>query len=111
MIKYLLIALSSVIIASFAQVLLKQSANINYRSKIREYLNWRVVTAYFMMFLCMLLTVFAFKGLEYKVVSIIESVGYILVTIMGRLFFNEKITGNKILGNFLIVIGIIIFFL
>ena len=43
---FFLIALSSVTIASFSQVLLKMGAGKSYPSKIREYLNFYVIINY-----------------------------------------------------------------
>lgn len=109
MIKYYISAILSVAIASFSQILLKKSANNEYDNKIKEYLNPYVIIGYSLMVVCTLLTIYAFRGIDYKVVTVIESLGYIFILIMGKLFFNEKITKNKIIGNVLIIIGVIIF--
>ena len=66
---------------------------------------------YGLLFISMILTIFAFKGLDYKMASIIDSLGYVFVMILGYLFFKEKITRNKSLGALLIVLGVIIFIL
>jgi len=107
--KYLLLFLFSVFIASFSQILLKKSANRNHNSRIREYLNKYVITAYFIFFISTILTIIAYKGVELKYGPIIESVGYIFILIMGKMFLNEKITKKKILGILLIIIGVCIF--
>ena len=39
---YVLVLIFSVVLASFAQILLKKSASKTYSSRIREYLNWYV---------------------------------------------------------------------
>lgn len=111
MIKYYISAIFSVILASCSQVLLKKGANKKFNSFIKEYLNPYVIFGYLILFVCTLLTVYSFKAIDYKIVAIIETLGYILVTIFGKLFFNEKITYKKILGNCLIIFGIIVFFL
>lgn len=107
--KYVLIFLLSVFIASFSQILLKKSANKNHTSRIREYLNKYVITAYFIFFISTILTIIAYKGVELKYGSIIESVGYIFILIMSKIFLDEKITKNKLLGIFLIIVGIFVF--
>lgn len=109
MIKYYISAILSVIIASFSQMLLKKSAIIKYDNHIKEYLNPYVIFGYLLMVLCTFLTIYAFRGIDYKVVAIIESLGYVFVLFMSKIFFNEKITKNKLIGNFLIIVGIIIF--
>ena len=107
--KYLLIFLFSVFIASVSQILLKKSANKNHANEWREYLNKCVVSAYFIFFISTILTIIAYKGIELKYGPIIESVGYIFILIMSKIFLDEKITKNKLLGIFLIVIGIFVF--
>ena len=48
---YVILLIVSVIVASFAQILLKKSSMITYSSRIREYLNLYVIVGYGMMFL------------------------------------------------------------
>jgi len=107
--KYVLIFLFSVFIASVSQILLKKSANKNHDNGGREYLNKYVITAYFIFFISTILTIIAYKGIELKYGPIIESVGYIFILIMGKIFLGEKITKNKMLGIFLIILGVFIF--
>ena len=107
--KYVLIFLLSVFIASFSQILLKKSANKDHTSRIREYLNKYVITAYFIFFISTILTIIAYKGIELKYGPIIESVGYIFILITSKIFLDEKITKNKLLGIFLIIVGIFVF--
>ena len=107
----LLIALSATV-ASFAQVLLKKSANEEHKNVIEEYLNWKVICGYGLMFVGMFLTIFAYsRGVQYKNGPIMESIGNIWVVILSFLFFREPITRNKVLGNILILLGIVIFYL
>ena len=107
----LLIALSATV-ASFAQVLLKKSANEKHKNVIEEYLNWKVICGYGLMFVGMFLTIIAYsKGVQYKNGPIMESIGNIWVVILSFLFFREPITRNKVLGNILILLGIVIFYL
>ena len=107
----LLIALSATV-ASFAQVLLKKSANEKHGSVLKEYLNWKVICGYGLMFVGMFLTIFAYsKGVQYKNGPIMESIGNIWVVVLSFLFFREPITRNKVLGNALILLGILIFYL
>lgn len=102
---------SSVVIASLSQILLKKSAKIKYESFIKEYVNPYVIIGYTMMIASTILTIFAFKGLDYKNGPIIESLGYILIMFLSLLFFNEKITKRKLFGNLLILLGILVFYL
>lgn len=109
MIKYIIIFIISVCVASISQLLLKKSANIERENKIKEYLNILVISAYGLLFLSTLLTMYAYKKINLSVGVVIEAIGYIIVAILSYLFLNEKFTKNKIIGITLILIGITIF--
>ena len=108
--EYILLLLGSVIVASFSQILLKKSALKTYSSIWREYVNPWVIIGYGMMVLSTLLTVFAYRGVDYKNGPVIDSVGFLLVMILSRIFFGEKITKRKVIGNLLILAGIFVFY-
>lgn len=105
-----IIMVCSVIVASFSQVLLKKSSNKQHKNIINEYLNWKVICGYGLLFLSTILTIFAFRSISFTSGVIIESLGYIFIMFLSRFFFKEKITINKIIGNLLIIFGIIIFY-
>lgn len=106
-----LIALAT-LIASVSQVLLKKSAQIEHDSFIGEYLNPLVVIGYILMFGSTILGVVAYHmGIEYKNGVMLESMGFVLVLIFSRIFFKEKITMRKLLGNILILLGMAVFYL
>ena len=106
----ILILILSVIIASFAEILLKKSAAKNYGSPIREYLNVYVICGYGMMFLSMFITVLAYRGLDFSNVPVIESLGYVVVMLLSYLFFKERITKRKLLGMAVILLGIFVYY-
>ena len=70
---FLLLALFSVVIASFSQVMLKLGAGKTYNSKIREYLNIYVISGYGMLFVSMIITVVAYSRLSYLSVPVVEA--------------------------------------
>lgn len=107
--KYRIILLFSVLISSISQIILKKSANKHYESIIKEYTNLYVLTGYGLLFLSTILTIFALKGLPYKSVPIIETIGYIYILLLSRVLLKEKITKKIIIGNVIIISGIIIF--
>ncbi len=108
---FLLLGLFSVMIASFSQVMLKLGAGKTYTSKIREYLNVYVITGYGMLFISMVLTIVAYKGLSYLSVPVIEAVGYVLVPVLSYFIFKEKLTKRKMIGILFILTGIFIYYL
>lgn len=101
----------SVLIASLSQLLLKKSAEKEHSSFWQEYLNPYVVTGYGFLFLSMFLTVLAFRGMDYKNGPVIESLGYVMVLLLGRIFFGEKLTKKKLFGTCFILAGIVVFYL
>ena len=108
---FLLLALFSVVIASFSQVMLKLGAGKTYTSKIREYLNIYVISGYGMLFVSMVITVVAYSRLSYLSVPVVEAVGYVLVPILSYFIFKEKLTKRKMLGILFILAGIVIYYL
>ena len=99
----------SVVIVAFSQVLLKQSADRRHAGLLREYLNWRVISAYALFLVTTIMVIIAFRGVDLKNGPIIQSLGYIFVLVLERLFQHKPITRDKALGIALIVIGIVIF--
>lgn len=108
---YFWIYILTVFISSFSQILLKKAAMKHYPNKIREYVNVFVISGYMLMFLSMILTIVAYKGVEYKSGMIIESLGNVLVLVFSYFFFKEKIGISKIVGIFLILCGFVIFYI
>ena len=100
----------SVVVASFSQVLLKKSSNKQHKSIIKEYLNWQVICGYGLLFLSTILTIFAFRTISYTSGPLLESLGYVLIMFLSYSFFKEKITVKKVIGNLLIITGIVVFY-
>lgn len=108
--SYLLL-FGSVLIASVSQILLKMGAAKNYPTFLKQYLNLYVISGYGLTFISLLLTTLSYRGLEYKTVPLIESMGFVLVLLLSRLFFKEKVTVRKIAGVCIILAGIGIYYL
>lgn len=106
---YLIIAVASVTIAAFSQILLKMGAMRPHISFIRDYLNAPVICGYGLMFASVLATMFAYRGLEYMTVSVVEALGYILVPVLSYLFFKEGFTRNKLMGIAIILAGVLVY--
>lgn len=106
---YVLLYLFSTFTASASQIMLKKSTHIQYDSILKEYLNPQVIIAYGIFFLSSLLTVTAYRGVPMSMGPVLESTGYIYVAVLGVLILHEKMTKKKILGNILIIAGILVF--
>src|SRR5674476_525676 len=106
---YYALYLFSVLVASLSQVILKKSAMIHYKNPLREYLNPYVIAAYFFFFGSSLLTTLSYRGVPLTLGPVLESTGYIYIGILGVLILKEKLSRRKIIGNVLIVGGILIY--
>lgn len=101
----------SVVIASISQVLLKKSTFNTYDTVVKEYLNPYVISGYGLLFLSMLLTVYAYSGMDYKNGPVIESLGNVIVLLLGYFVFGERISLRKMAGIACIMAGIVVFYL
>ena len=63
-----------------------------------------------MMFLSMFFTVFAYRGMDFSNVPVVESLGYVVVMVLSYFFFKEKITKRKLLGMAVILLGIFVYY-
>ena len=104
-----IILLTSVLVASVAQILLKIEANKEHESRIKEYLNPLVIIAYVMMLGSTVLTMLALRHLPLSHQPLYESVSYIFVSVMGFFLLKEKFSKKKLAGLALILAGIFIF--
>lgn len=103
------VLLFSVFISSVSQILLKKAANRIYETPLKEYLNPLVVGAYGLFFCSVILTMLALKYVPLSMSPILESTGYIFVSVMGYIFLKERFTRRKLCGFALILAGVIIF--
>lgn len=107
-----LVVLGSLLVASLAQMALKKGAMTKYDSFIREYLNVWVVGGYALMFLSMVIDIWAVSnGLLAKELSAMESCSYLFVPLLSRFFFGERISLRKFGAIILILAGVIVFFI
>lgn len=104
-----LVMLGSVFISACAQILLKQAANKTYASRIKEYMNPRVVIAYGIFFASSLLTMFSLRVVPLAFAPVIESCSYVFVAVLGYFMLHEKLNRKKVLGLALIVAGVVVF--
>lgn len=100
--------LFSVFIASISQIMLKKSAKIQYKSCWMEYINLYVIIAYVIFILSTFITMYAYKGVPLSLGPVLESTGYIYVSVMSSIFLKESLKKRKIMGLILIVMGVLI---
>lgn len=101
--------LLSVFISSVSQIILKKAADKTYESTLKEYMNPMVIGAYGLFFCSVILTMLALKHVPLSMSPILESTGYIFVSVMGYIFLKERFSRRKLMGFALIFAGIVIF--
>ena len=101
--------LVSALLASVSQIFLKSSALKEERSGIKVWLNWEVCAGYALLALSLFCNIVAYQTLPYKWGPVIASLSYILVPLLSRHFFKERLTPLFLLGMALILGGIFIF--
>ena len=102
---FLFIMLGGTFFSAISQILLKQSANIQYSNPLREYLNWRVILAYFLFFGILLLNTWCYTKVDMRYGPVIDTAAYVFVLLLSKVILKEKITKKKIAGVILILIG------
>lgn len=106
---YSCILLASVFISSISQVMLKKAAMREYDSVVKEYLNPLVIFAYCIFLGCTFLTLYSLKVVPLGLGAVLETTGYLYVTLFGVLIFHERFTRKKALALTLIVVGIVVY--
>lgn len=105
---YSMIYIAGVIISACAQILLKKSTMVERESKIKEYLNFQTIFAYTIFFLATLCTVFSYKYLPMSMGPILGTTEYLFITLLSYFILKERITKQKKIGIFIIMIGVLV---
>lgn len=105
----MLIMIGGTFLTAISQILLKQSANKQYKSVLYEYLNWRVILSYGIFFGVLLLNTYAFTKVDLKYGAVIDTLSYVFVMLLSWLLLREKFSKGKLIGNLLIMAGVIVY--
>ena len=107
--SFMMLMLGGTFFSAISQVLLKQSANKTYKNRVREYLNWRVITAYTIYFGVLLMNTWCYTRVDMRYGPVIDTAAYVFVLLFSWLILKEKITRGKVIGNLIIILGILIY--
>ena len=107
--KYLLLMFCMTFFTAVSQVLLKVSAGKEHRSRIFEYLNWRVIVAYGIAFSTLLVNTYAYTKVDMKYGAVIDTFSYVFVMLLSYLLLKEKFNRGQLIGNLIIIAGILIY--
>lgn len=109
---FYVIVILSIFASSCSQLLLKKSADREYKTWLESMFNWRVLLAYSIFFSSLIINIFALShGVMLKDMPALESLSAIFIPIISFVFLKETITIKKILASVLVLIGIIVFYL
>ena len=106
-----ILVVAGIFMSACSQLLLKKSADRQYKNFISSMLNWRVVVAYIIFFGSLVINITAMsKGVNLKDMPILESLGYVFVPLLSVIILKEQVTKMNMLSIFLIMVGIFIFY-
>ncbi|KUK68054.1 MAG: hypothetical protein XD88_2052 [Methanocalculus sp. 52_23] len=111
MIIALSLALCAVILTGVSQTLLKVGADSGVRSNrfLETYLNLPTITAYGLLLLVTVLSVYALRNLPLKVFYSLTALNFVVVLGLSAVFLNEEVSRNKVVAIGLIVLGVVVF--
>lgn len=107
--KYILLYIFGIILANYSQILLKKATLANYDTKWKEYVNRYVIIGYSLFVINAGLNIIALKGVPLKQAPVLESLSYLIILVFGWYFLGEKITKRKVIGNIIIILGVVVY--
>ena len=105
---YILVLVSAFITAS-SQILLKKSTDRYHKHIIFEYLNPYVIISYICYVGVLALNVFIYTKIDYRFGVVINSLSMVFIMILSKVIRKERLTRKRIVGNLLIILGIVCF--
>lgn len=106
---YFFLMFAGTFFSAISQVLLKQSAGKPHKNIIFEYLNWRVITAYGITATVLLVNTYAFTKVDLKYGAVIDNFSYVFVMLLSWLLLKEKFNRGQLIGNLIIITGILVY--
>lgn len=105
------LVIMAMLVSSFGQILLKKSAGRSHANRWREYFNPLLFSAYGLFTLVNFTIVYCYRYIPLSLGPILQSTGYLFITLNGAVFLGEKITWRKVLGLATILLGVAVFVL
>ena len=99
----------SALITAVSQILLKLSANREHRGVVFEYLNPCVILAYLLYGGVLALNVWIYTRVDYRYGVVIQALALVAVMLLSRVILKEPVTKRHVVGNALIICGVILF--
>lgn len=96
-----------VFISSCSQILLKKGSKIEKKG-IYIFLNKYVICGYTIFFTVTLIVTYLYKYIDLSIGALLDSAGYVFITILSCIFLKERVSKTKVFGIIVILIGIFI---
>ena len=107
--KYVLLMFALTFFSALSKLLLKLSANETHKGRFGEYLNRKVITAYLIFAVVLLLNTYAYTKVNLKYGPVIDTFTYVFVLLLSVLVLREKVTKWKLIGNLMIIAGVVLY--
>lgn len=107
--KYILLMFVLTFFSALSQLLLKLSANEKHDGRFGEYLNKKVITAYLIFGVVLLLNTYAYTKVNLKYGPVIDTFTYVFVLLLSVMVLREKLTRWKLIGNAMIIAGVLVY--
>ena len=101
--------LSGTFFSAVSEMVVKHTGDIKHQNRIREYLNFRVILSYTIYMLILLLNTWCYTKVDMRYGPVIDTAAYVFVLLLSHFILKEKITKGKIMGNLIIIAGILIY--
>ena len=108
MVFYYAVMAFCIIMTTISQLLLK-SGTTKVNSVVEVFLNWKVLLAFSLFFCVTIASVYAMQAIELKVITAWGGLVFPLVTVGAVVILKEPLSTSKVIGTFLVFVGIIIF--
>lgn len=95
--------------SAVSQILLKQSANEEHASALREYLNWRVDCGVSDFWQCTSFKYVCLHTVDLKYGPVLDTFTYVFVLLLSFGVLKEKVSKGKLIGNLIIILGVLVY--
>lgn len=97
-----------IFLSSCSQILLKKSASKIKIVKIDFYLNKYTIVGYSIFFIVIFISTYLYRFIPLSLGLMLDTLGYVFIAILSKIFFNESLNGLKLLGIGMIIVGVFI---
>lgn len=97
-----------ILLTTVGQILLKVGAD---KSQNQRLINGYVLLGYVLFLITVLLSYFLMKVIPMKYFTVIMSLNYITVMIAAKIFLNEEIKTDRLIGTVMVAFGVLVFML